>query len=180
MASVEFVLLCHSRELVKKSNTGQLVMAQAGVTARLVEWSRTAPDPQLLRAIARDNCWLLYPRGESVVCVNCVPESQLARAQNSLTAQLGDNPVIVLIDATWQQAQKMYNQSPYLQGLPALALRRDRPSMFRLRRNQKPEGLCTVECVVELLYLAGERPVAQALEEAFQAFMAQPKNLPTR
>jgi DTW domain-containing protein len=174
---MEFVLLCHSRERVKKSNTGRLALQQPSLAARQIVWSRIEPDTQLLADINAGHCWLLYPVADTVgVRLNCVNEADQARACDRLTPLVGQKAKVILIDATWQQAQKMFNQSPYLHHLPRLELARESPSGFRLRRNQKPGGLCTVECIIELLYLNGQVNLAQHLHKSFEEFMAQPKN----
>lgn len=171
-------MLCHQRELVKASNTGQLLLAHDAISARQVTWARKRPDAGLLAAIAEGRAFLVYPLlGEYGHRLDCLEEKEHADECNRLMPLVPDDAVIVLIDATWQQAQKMYNQSPYLHDLPRLELARERPSLFRLRRNQRASGLCTVECAIELLRLAGERQTAGALEAAFLRFMAKPKVL---
>ncbi|UTA47018.1 DTW domain-containing protein [Simiduia sp. 21SJ11W-1] len=177
---LEFILLCHERELAKKSNTGQLLMHFPAIRARQIIWARKAPDAALLTAIARQECWLVYPLlGMQGEAFDCVPESlQREPLENQLRARLGGPVKVILMDATWQQAQKMVNHSPYLADVPRLALVREGPSLFRLRRNQRPGGLCTVECAIELLFLAGQPQEARALHARFMEFMAQPRNLP--
>jgi DTW domain-containing protein YfiP len=49
---------------------------------------------------------------------------------------------LVLIDATWQEARKMFNQSPYLKALPKVLLINSPKSIYPLRRNQIEGGLC--------------------------------------
>ncbi|MDN3640886.1 tRNA-uridine aminocarboxypropyltransferase [Simiduia curdlanivorans] len=173
---MNIVLLCHERELLKPSNTGQLLHQCSGICARSVTWARKAPDLELLEAIAASRAYLVYPLlGASGQKLRCLEESEQRNTDNKLSVLLVENPVIVLIDATWQQAQKMFNQSPYLQHIPRLELSRERPSLFRLRRNQKKAGLCTVECAIELLRLCGERSVADQLEATFIHFMSLPR-----
>ncbi len=41
----------------------------------------------------------------------------------------------------------MYRQSPYLQSLARVELQAEQGSAFRLRRNQRQGGLCTLECI---------------------------------
>ncbi len=175
--AMEFILLCHARELAKKSNTGQLLLAQPELATRQIIWARKAPDTELLTTIATGNCWLLYPLADRPgKSLQCLPESYQQNAINDQLAEsLGENPTVILIDATWQQAQKMVNQSPYLTDVARLSLSREAPSLFRLRRNQRRGGLCTVECAIELLYLAGRATSARTLHAQFLAFMAQPR-----
>lgn len=173
---MQFVLLTHEREVPKPSNTGQLLLVAEGVDARQVVWARKSPDHRLLADIAERRALLIYPlSGAEGFSVTCLEEKEHGDSRNRMSSLLPANPLIVLIDATWQQAQKMYNQSPYLHAVPRLELRRERPSMFWLRRNQKAVGLCTVECAIEVFRLAGERLKADVLEAEFLAFLSMPR-----
>ncbi|MCF6208255.1 MAG: DTW domain-containing protein [Ghiorsea sp.] len=124
-------LLTHSRELARKTNTGSLVKQVLGEQCTIFEWARKSPNAELLQRIQDDNIALLYPLESS---------QQLESLPHTFDAY-------ILIDATWQEAQKMYNHSPYLHNLPKVALKPDLPSIYSLRRNQKETGLCTAECV---------------------------------
>ncbi|WP_335901075.1 tRNA-uridine aminocarboxypropyltransferase [Shewanella algae] len=68
---------------------------------------------------------------------------------------------LVILDATWQEAGKMYRQSPYLQSLARVELQTEQDSAFRLRRNQRQGGLCTLECIAAVWqYLGGDYSIA--------------------
>jgi DTW domain-containing protein YfiP len=75
----------------------------------------------------------------------------------------------VILDATWQQAKKMYRQSSYLQKADKIALDQAPVSRFQRRRNQRDGGLCTAECVIELLKSA-EDELHTKLEYSFSSF----------
>lgn len=92
-------LLTHSEELKKASGTGKLVKAQLGCDCEVVVWSRTEPDPSLTQ-LPVDNTVLVYLNNDTQ------PEQQKE------SARLAHN--IIIIDSTWQQANKIYNRSPYL------------------------------------------------------------------
>jgi DTW domain-containing protein YfiP len=81
---------------------------------------------------------------------------------------------LVLIDATWQEARKIYNHSPYLRAAPRVVLEANTASSYRLRRNQPEGGLCTAECVIEILRKQGEDNAADRLEAAFTQFNRAP------
>ena len=146
-------LLTHSRELRRKTNTGGLVKQVLGKQCSIFEWQRKQPSAELLQHIQDENIALLYPHADS----------------QELGTQ--DNPFdsYILIDATWQEAQKMYNHSPYLHELPKVSLKPDTPSIYSLRRNQKETGLCTAECVNALLNTDNNTKQANILHESLQA-----------
>jgi len=145
-------LLTHSRELGRKTNTGGLVKQVLGKQCSIFEWQRKQPSTELLQHIQTENTALLYPHADSQV----------------LGTQSNPFDSYILIDATWQEAQKMYNHSPYLHALPKVALKPDTPSIYSLRRNQKEAGLCTAECVSALLNTDNNTKQANTLHERLQ------------
>jgi DTW domain-containing protein YfiP len=148
-------LLTHQRERFKKTNTGSLVVDVLGEKAQVVIWDRVAPDPELLRAIDEGSVALLYPAANSL-----------------LVSEAMDYENYIIIDGTWQEAQKIYNRSPYLKGLPAVKIDVDRPSAYHLRRNQREGCLCTAECAIEILKAGGFSMLANDLQLIFLKHIA--------
>ena len=152
-----FILLTHSRELGKASNSGQLIEQCFAETQRIV-WQRTAPDPGLLQLIARhqpaNQIALVYP-GEK----NPPATQQIFKHY-------------ILIDSTWQEARKIYNRSAWLHSLPCVQLPVEQASRYALRRNQKVDGLCTVETAMALLARAGDQASLARLEQRFSDFIS--------
>jgi len=136
-----------------------------GKNCRVIPWHRLTPDAELLHEIASTSVALLYP-GEDSDDLN----------------DKTDFASYIILDGTWQQAQKMYNQSPYLKSLQKVHISPTEASIFSLRRNQKSSGLCTAECAVELLKHRGLSEQAQQLQTRLIKFIEQygqhPTNLP--
>ncbi len=153
---MRITLLTHQRELDRKTNTGALALEHCGDIVERVVWARREPDPALLDIVERGQAALVYPG-------------------DSTSARLEDFAQLILIDATWQEARKIYNHSPYLQAAPRVALAADTASSYRLRRNQPDGGLCTAECVIEILRRHGEDLAADRLEAAFVPFNQGPQ-----
>ncbi|MDO6461258.1 tRNA-uridine aminocarboxypropyltransferase [Granulosicoccaceae sp. 1_MG-2023] len=154
--ALNFILLTHSRELAKSSNTGQLLLQAADINAGRIVWSRTEPDETLLAQIAAGGVGLAWPDGADssavpvTACQSCI-----------------------LIDGTWQEARKIFNRSAYLQSLPRLQPQVQGPSCYKLRRNQRENGLSTAECAAALLKQAGQPAVAENLLVELQRFQAR-------
>ncbi|MBL4685656.1 MAG: DTW domain-containing protein [Nannocystaceae bacterium] len=148
-------LLTHSTERAKLSNTGRLVQEILGPRAVTIVWQRTTPDPQLLRQIAASSVALCWPSVDE---------------QEPKPAAVGD---FVLIDATWQQARKIYNRSAYLHELPRVGLSVPGGSRYTLRRNQVEGGLCTLEAAATLMAMQGETREALALQERFERLVLE-------
>ncbi len=91
-----------------------------------------------------------------------LPQDATQEAAQKADLKLG-KPLnsLVILDATWQEADKMYRQSPYLQSLARVELQTEQDSAFRLRRNQRHGGLCTLECIAAVWQnLGGDYSIA--------------------
>ncbi len=91
-----------------------------------------------------------------------LPQDATQEAAQKADLKLG-KPLnsLVILDATWQEAGKMYRQSPYLQSLARVELQTEQDSAFRLRRNQRQGGLCTLECIAAVWQnLGGDYSIA--------------------
>ena len=154
-------LLTHSRELNKDTNTGSLVVNALGAACTIIVWDRVSPDLELLHRIENESVVLLYP---------CA-EGEVVSANEHFDS-------CIIIDGTWQEAQKIYNKSPYLKKLRKLNITHTKESIYTLRRNQKEMGLCTAECAAEVLKMKGHLQQADELEEALVDFIGE--RLPTR
>lgn len=149
---MKIFLLTHERELLRPSNTGGLAKNVAPEIVERIIWARNTPDPALLSAINNENTVLLYP------------------VDDADTAPIESFENIILLDATWQEARKMFNKSPYLKNLPRAHIKPRQISQYQLRRNQPEGGLCTAECVVEILITKNHIDIAERLDTAFIIF----------
>ena len=174
----DLFLLCHPTELTKPSNTGQLLpgllpasaLDAAGEPAAAavwrcyqIGWQRKAPNPHFIAALQRGGAVLLYPSAQA----------RYVDFDSALPLQLADNePLrsVIVLDATWQLAQKMYNQSPYLHELPHWRASSNYQSTFMLRRNQRDGAWCTAETVALLWQASGAEQQANQLWQLFHRF----------
>lgn len=145
---MQLILLTHDREIARPTNTGKLVQQVLGEQALTLQWARRQPDPQLLNVIDRGDAALIFPTDDA----------------HGLSAASACFSAYILIDATWQEARKIYSHSPCLHSLPTFRLAPTSPSRYQARRNQQANGLCTVECAIELLRLTGAEDVATQLD----------------
>lgn len=152
--SLKITLLTHFKEIPKKSNTGRLVLEVLGDTAEQICWDRLNPPQTLLDEIAAGGVALIYPgiAGEDEADFSGIRQ-------------------FILIDSTWHEARKIHQRSPYLQQVRRVSLKPTGTSRYNLRKNQKESGLCTAECVIEILRATGHTEKADQLEECFLANM---------
>ena len=149
---MKIYLLTHSRELTKKTNSGQLALNHLKQNVERIIWDRVSPNSQLLDLIARKEIALLHPQGSPI-------NNKVNTVENFL-----------IIDSTWQEANKIFNRSPHLKNIPKFSLQPAQESSYALRRNQPKGGLCTAECIIELLKTQGEIKQADFLQNLFVEF----------
>ena len=156
-------LLMADIEPLKPTNTGWLI-ADVVADTFAFGWARTEVDPALLALLA-DPQWqpvVVFP-GEYAL-----PE----RVVHSVAAQGGSprRPLFILLDATWNEARKMFRKSPYLDRFPVLSLQPEQVSRYTLRRSQRGDHFCTSEVAALCMELAGETLAAQMLEAWLDVF----------
>jgi len=151
---MQLILLTHSREIQKTSNTGQLI-SRVMPDVKTIIWQRTEPDQALLKLIAEGETALVFQQENSISSNN-----------------ISQYKHFILIDSTWQEARKIYNRSPYLHDLPCIQFPTGKQSRYNLRRNQLDGGLCTAECAIELFNIAGLNEQAELLEKEFSRFIS--------
>jgi DTW domain-containing protein YfiP len=149
---MKIFLLTHERELNRVTNTGSLAIDDSNEMVERILWDRVNPNKGLTKLIENNQALLLYSKGES----------------SSAIIQEYEN--IIIIDATWQESQKIFNQSAYLKSAPQFTLNTPNDSLYKLRANQPKGGLCTIECIIEVLRIKGENKIASELALKFEQF----------
>jgi DTW domain-containing protein YfiP len=150
-------LLTHSEELKKESGTGKLVKEILTDQCHIIIWARKEPNQDLL-ALDPLNTAIVYLKSPTSLTLE---KEEVCHLQN-----------IIILDGTWQQARKMYNQSPYLARFPHYEIQGE-SSAYTKRRNQKEAGLCTAEVAIHLLKEAND-PQTKKLQARFSDFNLSP------
>ena len=149
---MKIFLLTHERELNRVTNTGSLAIDDSNEMVERILWDRVNPNKGLIKLIENNQALLLYSKGESSPAI-------IQEYEN-----------IIIIDATWQESQKIFNQSAYLKSAPQFTLNTPNDSLYKLRANQPKGGLCTIECIIEVLRIKGENKIASELALKFEQF----------
>lgn len=149
---MKIFLLTHERELHRATNTGSLAIDDSNNIVERIVWERVNPNKALTRLIENDEALLLYSKGETS------------------SAIIEDYENIIIIDGTWQESQKIFNQSAYLKSAMQFTLKTPNNSSYKLRNNQPEGGLCTIECIIELLKMKGHNKIASELTLKFKQF----------
>lgn len=156
------VLVRHHLERWRSSNSGRLVHL-ALPNSEIVEHGGRGGPAALLDL---DGAWLLFPEGEPATAAPVPPPRRL-----------------IVLDATWSQARRMYRKLAALRGLPILRLPDAPMPAARLRESPAPGRVSTIEAVARALrILEGDAP-ADALEALFALAVARSaatgRNLPS-
>jgi DTW domain-containing protein len=143
------VIVRHRAERHRSSNTGRLAHA-ALPNSTLVDYEQPLQLPALAGA------WLLFPEGPVAHTAPVPPPQQL-----------------IVLDATWSQARRMYRKLGALRGLPILRLPETAMPQARLRESPAPGRVSTIEAIARALRLVEGDEVAVPLEVLFQLAVAR-------
>lgn len=150
----EFLILRHIGEANRPGNTGRLA-ALALPNSRIIlcgsgDLRELSPsDMELLRA---PGTWLLWPDGSGTQ-----PD----------TPGITPPRRVVVLDATWRQARRLYSRMPVLRTMPRLALPAPARCRKRLREQQRADGMATIEAVAAALTKLEGIEVAEPLERLY-------------
>jgi DTW domain-containing protein YfiP len=148
------VIVRHHLERHRSSNSGRLAHRALTNSAIVEHGGANGPAELPAELSAAGGAWLLYPEGEVAREVPAEPPAQL-----------------VVLDATWSQARRMYRKLDGLRGLPILRLPEAPMAAARLRESPAPGRVSTIEAIARALrFLEGSRgdAVAAELERLFE------------
>ena len=152
-----FVILMHPLEDRHPVGTGRMTHRCLGNSALWVGVNFT--EHEGLNLILKDPALypvLLFPGPKSTNL------STLAPADRAAIFPKDRKVVVILLDATWELAQKMLHVSTNLQSLPRIGFTPERLSGFLVRKQPKPECFSTIEAAHELLRLLSTSDGAEA------------------
>jgi DTW domain-containing protein len=139
------LIVRHHLERHRSSNSGRLAHL-ALANSEIVDHGggQAAALPSL------DGAYLLYPLGEPAHAVP-VPRPR----------------TLVVLDATWSQARRMYRKLPALRGLSILHVADDAREVDRLRASPAPGMVSTIEAIARALRLLEGEAIAAPLEALY-------------
>lgn len=146
-------LIIHHRELSRNSNTGLLALrALVNSAVRIRGEGREALDLQELLD-SEYRTFLFFP---------CADAVELDRA---LVSQ-DDRPIQLIVpDGTWRQARKILFRHPELKELPRVKIGTQRPPIFQLRAQSRPERMATLQAIAHGLgVIEGDSVQAQLMK----------------
>ena len=169
---MKIYLLTHERELHRATNTGALALDDSNEIVERILWERVNPNKDLVRLIENNEAVLLYSKGvlSAALSLAITPETSSPVSKVLSSTRIEGYENIIIIDSTWQEAKKIFNHSAYLKKTPQFTLQTTNDSLYKLRANQPKGGLCTIECIIEVLRLKGQNKMAADLSLKFAQF----------
>jgi DTW domain-containing protein len=140
------VIVRHHLERFRSSNSGRLAHL-ALPTSQIIDPGGSG-GPAALHDAA--GAWLLFPEGAPMHSAPASPPRAL-----------------IVLDATWSQARRMYRKLDVLRGLPLLRLPDEAVPPARLRESPGRGRVSTIEAIARALRLLEGDDVASPLEQLF-------------
>ncbi len=177
---MKIFLLTHEREMRRATNTGAIAIENAHNIVERILWERLSPNKELIQLIETNQAALLYSTRELSATEPTAKQHAESPELSPTVSKVVSNVIakvkieeyenIIIIDSTWQEAQKIFNQSAYLKAASQFTLNATNSSSYKLRANQPKGGLCTIECIIEVLRLKGQDKIAAELLLKFEQF----------
>lgn len=160
--AIHLALLTHEREWERETNTGHL-LARCLPQCRRYPWQRLQAAPELVAKMSSQAVtpFILYPSDESI---------SVDKAQK-IARRADREPLFIVLDGTWQEAQKIQRKTVWLSEVQHVHLNVDQASKYTLRRNQQPGHLCTLEVGAMLLNELGFAPQSEELIEFLDYYL---------
>jgi DTW domain-containing protein YfiP len=160
----EILILRHIWEAERPSNTGRLA-ALAMPNSRIIPCgggARTGLSPIDDEFLRPPGTWLLWPDGTGT---------------QSNESELKTPTRIVVIDATWCQARRLYRSMSVLQSLPRLVLPAPIRCRDRLREQHRSDGMSTIEAVAAAVAKLEGVETARPLEKLYDELVKRTTSL---
>ncbi|MBY0370205.1 DTW domain-containing protein [bacterium] len=154
-----FVFLMHPRECKRTIATGR--MAHLSLSNSLLLRGLDFSGQERLQTLLADpanHCVVLSPGKNAVALHEASPE-----AKASLFPP-GKQAWVILLDATWSQASRLWRENPALHKLPRVAFVPPAVSRFTVRNQPAAWCYSTIEATHEVLRLLGKEPPPAMLE----------------
>jgi DTW domain-containing protein YfiP len=160
--STRVVIVQHVKERQKPTNTARLAHRMlAG--SRIIHFP---PEEGIFDASPLEDpdvdYDVVFPRDDAVTLT-----PDIARAKS------GRERCYVVLDGTWRQCSRMSRRVPRVRDLRCLALPPGAPSIWGMRRQHDPRGLCTMEAIIRLLEMTEGPDAVAPLNRAFQTVAAR-------
>ncbi|MGO3345871.1 MAG: tRNA-uridine aminocarboxypropyltransferase [Marinomonas sp.] len=166
-SAIDFILLFHSDEIYKPTNSGRLIADLFPENTTAFLWNRTQPDDEL-KTLLRERqgkCTVLFPNTETAQ-----KQQRQTRTLPLPTLDNNEKHTFIILDGTWKQASKMFHQSEWLKNTPHLEISSQAQRSFLVRHSGHDMQFATAEVVSLLLDALDNNEQAEHLLHYYQLF----------
>lgn len=158
----KIVLIIHSKELKRTTNTGLLATESLKNSEVYVRGQGSESDPRS----ALDLSHLLTEKYETLFLF---PSESAVDLSSDLISKCSKPIQLLIPDGNWRQASKVYNRHPELKSVPKVKLSSFNSTQMHLRAEHFAEGLSTLEAVAQALAIIEGAEAVQPLHKLYQA-----------
>ncbi|WP_440905577.1 tRNA-uridine aminocarboxypropyltransferase [Catenovulum sp. SX2] len=169
---LDVILIMHTDEILKPSNSGHLISEVLGENCHLFEWSRTEPEEKLLHLLndKERQYAILFPPPLEQARQPSRPIT-IAPTINKIKAQSPQKKLtLVVLDGTWRQCKRMFNQSQWLYHIPCFNLDVSQQAQYKLRKSAEVHQLATAEAAALAFSQWQQTEAAEVLQNYFSVF----------
>ncbi len=151
------IILSQPREAKHRLGTGRMAHLCLS-NSSLIEGVDFTSDPHVNREIddPRNFSVLLYPSSDSIDL------SKLDGCERRALVPVGQRLVVFVLDGTWKSVRKMIGLSKKLRSLPAISFTPATASVYRIRRQPRPQCYSTIEAIHQVIELFAPRGAGRA------------------
>ena len=154
---IEIVLLYHIDEIHKPTNSGRLIADLFPKQTHAFLWSRKDPESKLLELLNEED-------REIVLLFPDVEKKNTSFEVNSETSPSSTKKTtLILFDATWKQASKMFHLSKWLRNYHCLNINMEKQKAFLVRHAKHDMQFATAEVTAMALNALGHHEKASQL-----------------
>ena len=154
---IEIVLLYHRDEIHKPTNSGRLIADLFPKQTHAFLWSRKDPESKLLE--------LLNEEGREIVLL--FPDLEKKNTSFEINSETSPSSTkkttLILFDATWKQASKMFHLIKWLRNYPCLNINMEKQKAFLVRHAKHDMQFATAEVTAMALNALGHHEKASQL-----------------
>ena len=155
--SLDLVLLYHRDEIHKPTNSGRLIADLFPDNTKAFLWTRKEPNPALLD--------ILLDKNRQIVLLFLDNENKNPRFDPTTAEAInhGKKITLILLDATWKQASKMFHLSHWLRNIPCFSVNIEKQKAFLVRHAKHDLQFATAEVSAMALNALGYESQANQL-----------------
>ncbi len=146
------IIIISKRELKVPTNTGRLASLALPNSVLLAHGDQEKPFDVAEHLMEGRPNFLLYPGDDAQILTSAMMEN------------IGKINLVVP-DGNWRQTSKMRRRVPMLDSMPTVRLAPGRPTAYRVRKENKAEGLATIEAIARALAVIESPEVGAELEQ---------------